>query len=266
MSQATIFQTKSGMMRFAYLRDLLRELVARDMKLRYKRSVLGMVWSLINPLAQLVVFTFVFRYVLRVTVENFTLFLFTGLLAWTWFSSSLSSATGAIVANGMLIRRPGFPAAILPIVTVTTYLIHYVLALPILLLFLVLSDVQVTWALLALPLVLALQFVLTLSLAYIVSAVHVTFRDTQYLLEIVLLLGFYLSPIFYEIELVPERMQTIYGLNPMVHLLSAYRAIFLEGRWPIDMSFLWLLLGSLLMLGVGYSVFRRASYRFVEEI
>ena len=122
--------------RLAYLRDLLREMVIRDMKLRYKRSVLGILWSLLNPLIQMLVFTFLSRGVLSLDIPNYPSFVFTGVLAWNWFQRALSLTAGAITGNRELIRRPGFPTAILPVATVATHLIHFLLALPILLLFL----------------------------------------------------------------------------------------------------------------------------------
>lgn len=249
-----------------YMRDLLRELVARDMKLRYKRSVFGFAWSLLNPLAQLAVLSFIFNMVLPLSITNYPAFLFAGLLAWSWFYSSLVVATGAIVDNRDLIKRPGFPSAILPTVTVTSHLIHFVLALPILLVFLALSGIHLTETALLLPIIVALQFAFTLGLAYLLATFHVTFRDTQYLLGIFLLLGFYLTPIFYDASVIPPQYQTFYRLNPMYHLIDAYRAILIRGRVP-DLTSLAIL--SLFILGlvlVGYNIFKRASYRFVEEL
>ena len=126
--------------RLIYMRDLLRELVGRDMKLRYKRSVLGIAWTLLNPLTQLLVFLFVFNLLLPLNIPHYSSFLFAGILVWNWFQGSLNQSTGAIVDNRELLRRPGFSAAILPIVTVTSHLIHFLLALPVLLLFLMLEG------------------------------------------------------------------------------------------------------------------------------
>lgn len=249
-----------------YLRDLLRELVSRDMKLRYKRSVLGVAWSLLNPLAQLLVLNFVFSWVLPLDIDNYPVFLFIGLLVWTWFQTSLFNATSVIIDNPDLIRRPGFPVAILPIVTVSTNLIHFLLAMPVLLLFLPSGGVQLSAALLALPLLVGLQFLLTLSLSYLLAAIHVTFRDTQYLLGIALLLGFYLSPIFYKTSLIPQQLQWLYRLNPMVDLIDSYRVILMQGSLPSLLPLLAIGVGSMVMLWLGYTIFVHQSYRFVEEI
>ncbi len=252
--------------RFVYLRDLLRELVIREMKLRYKRSILGIAWTLLNPLAQLLVLSLIFRVVLPLNIPNYSSFLLTGLLAWNWFQSSLLLATSAIVDNRELIKQPGFPAAILPTVSVTTHLVHFLLSLPILLIFLLMDGRPVAHTILVLPLVIILQFALTLSLAYLTATFHVTFRDTQYILGVLLLLAFYLTPIFYDASAIPVRYQLLYRLNPMVHLINAYRTILIQGKLPegLPLLFITVLSGSLLFFG--YLIFRRASYKFVEEL
>jgi lipopolysaccharide transport system permease protein len=252
--------------RLTYLRDLLRELVARDMKLRYKRSILGVAWSLLNPLIQMLVFIFLFRRVMTLDIPNYPSFVFTGVLAWNWFQNAVLLATGAITSNRELIRRPGFPTAILPVVTVTTNLIHFLLALPVPLLFLVLSGGRLTSAILSLPLVIVLQFVLILGLGYLVATFQVTFRDTQHLLGVFFMLLFYLTPVFYDASIIPARYQTFYQLNPMAHLITAYRAILIQGDLPDLRALLALCVLGLLLLWLGHAVFTRASIRFVEEL
>lgn len=249
-----------------YLRDLLRELVARDMKLRYRRSVLGMAWTLLNPLAQLLVLNFVFSRILPLNIPNYPSFLFVGLLAWSWFQASLMNGTGAIVDNRDLIKRPGFPDSVLPIVTVSANFIHFLLALPVLLLFLILAKIPFSAAILALPAVFLVQFIFTLSLVYLVATMHVTFRDTQYLLGVLLLLGFYLSPVFYDSSSIPEQYQTLYHLNPMAVLIDSYRQIFLDGQLPSGEGLLILGGISLILLWAGYAIFRRSSQGFAEEL
>ncbi len=252
--------------RLVYLRDLMRELILRDMKLRYKRSLMGIAWSLLNPLAQLLVLNLVFRLVLPLDIPDYTAFLFTGLLAWNWFQSGLYSATGAIVDNRDLVRQPGFPAAILPVVSVSVHLIHYLLALPVLLAFLLFTGVNFAWTLVLLPLLLAVQFLVTLSLGYFIATLQVAFRDVQYLLGVALLLGFYLSPVFYDVRLIPARYQALYSLNPMTILLESYRAILIRGDLPGVGALLVLLALALILLWTGYRIFGRASHSFAEEL
>ena len=249
-----------------YLRDLLRELIGRDMKLRYRRSVLGLAWSLLNPLAELLVLTFVFTYVLPLNIADFPVFLYTGLLAWNWFRASLSSGTNVIVNNRSLIRLPGFPIPILPIVTTGSYFVHFVLSLPILVLFLILYQIPLSAALIALPFIMAVEFLFIISLVYFLAAIQVTFRDTQYLLNIVLMLGFYLSPVFYDVDRIPPEVLPIYNLNPMVHVIGAYRAIFLDGTFPPIGPLLIISGVSAIVLWLGYRFFMRASFQFAQEL
>jgi lipopolysaccharide transport system permease protein len=249
-----------------HTRDLLRELVARDIKLRYKRSILGIGWSLLVPLAQLLVLYIVFNNLLPLDIPNYTTFLFAGILPWTWFHSSLLAASGTIIDNREMVRQVGFPVAVLPTIAVTSQLIHFLLSLPILAVFLAFDGYRLSAAILALPVVMSIQFMFTLGLAYIVSTFQVAFRDTQYLLGILLFLFFYLTPVFYDDALVPASARPFYQLNPMVHLLGAYRAIFIRGEAPASLPLLTLsvLSGALLMLG--YAVFMRARNQFVEEL
>ncbi|MEP0918318.1 ABC transporter permease [Leptolyngbya sp. DQ-M1] len=246
--------------------DVLRQLVDRDMKILYKRSMLGVAWTLINPLLQLVVFAFVFQVVLPSNVLKYASFTFTGLLVWNWFQGSLLQATGVIIANRALIRQPGFPSAILPVVTTATGLIHFLLALPVLLGFLLLDGVQITPVVLLLPLLQVIQFLLIICCAYFLAALNVTFRDIQHTLGIVLTLIFYLTPIFYDIRHLPSNYQVFYNMNPMVHLVKAYRAILMEGTFPNlqPLFILTVIVG--LGLPIGLRVFRHQSVRFVEDL
>jgi lipopolysaccharide transport system permease protein len=253
-------------MKLRYLWDLLGELVLRDMRLRYKRSLLGVLWSLLNPLMQLLVFSLIFGVVLPLNIPRFPLFLFVGLLSWNWFQASLLEATGAIVDNRDLIRRPGFPGVILPLVPVTTNFVHFLIALPVLLVFLWVGGVSFHLIALALPLVLAVQFLITLGLSYLVAALHVRFRDTRHLLGIALLLGFYLSPVFYDPGVIPERYQILYRFNPMVTLIESNRLLLMEGSLPQVRALLLIAGVGLAALWLGLRIFNHMSVHFAEEL
>jgi lipopolysaccharide transport system permease protein len=240
--------------------------VVRDMKLRYKRSILGIGWSLLNPLAQLLVFRFVFEDVLPQNVPHFTSFLFTGVLVWNWFQMSLVFSTTTVVENREMIKSPGFPTAVLPAVTITSYLIHFLLALPVLLAILMRDGLNIGNSIVLLPLIIGIQFILTLALAYFTATLHVTFRDTQYLLGVALQLLFFLTPIFYETSAIPQRFQLLYHLNPMVNLIEAYRAVLIRGQFPQESTLLWLGVIAIGLLSAGYSVFMKASRHFVDEL
>jgi lipopolysaccharide transport system permease protein len=246
-------------------RDLLRELLVRDMKLRYKRSYLGIAWTLVNPLAQLLVYNFVFRVLFRVETPNYMVHIFIGITSWNWFQSAVIESTAAILQNRDLIRQPGFPAALLPNVTVGSHLIHFLLTLPVVFGLIVITGVPITLAVLWLPVVILIQYWLTLSLALLAAGVHVHFRDTQYLLSVLLMLGFFLSPILYDMSIVPERYRPLYVLNPMTYLIGAYRTVLIDGRAPDLTALAVIVLASALLLGLNYQLFRRASRSFVEE-
>ncbi|MDY7012783.1 MAG: ABC transporter permease [Cyanobacteriota bacterium] len=252
--------------RLPYLYDLLRELVARDMKIMYKRSFFGVAWTLINPLLQLAVFAFVFQIVLPVQIPQYSSYVFTGLLVWNWFQTALYQATGSIIASRPLIRQPGFPIAVLPVVIVTTGLVHFFLALPVLIVFLLIDGVQFKPVLLFLPVLQILQFALTVSFSYFLAALNVTFRDTQHTLGVILQLLFYLTPIFYDLKNIPQEYWYIYGLNPMVHIVTSYRQILMWGVPPDGLALAIIAGITAILLPIGYQVFKRQSARFVEEV
>ena len=259
-------QSRSTQDTFSYRMDLLRALVDRDMKLMYKRSTLGVAWTLISPLLELLVFIFVFQVVIKIDIPQYSSYVFTGLLVWNWFQNSLFQATGVIISSRALIRQPGFPTAILPITVVTTGLIHLVLALPILVIFLLVDGAKLTPLVLLLPLLQLVQFALTVTFAYFLAALNVTFRDTQHTLGVLLQFWFYLTPIFYEIKTIPGEYWYIYGLNPMVHIVTCYRQILIWGTQPDWLALIIISAITLGLLPVGYRLFKRQSLRFVEEI
>jgi lipopolysaccharide transport system permease protein len=252
--------------RLAYIRDLLRELIVRDLKIRYKRSYLGIAWSLVTPIVQVLILSFLFKRVLPLNIPNYTAFLFAGVLSWSWFVTSLSSAAGAVVGNSGLVRRPGFPLAVLPMLSVATSGVHFFLALPLLLVVTILGGGALGSPLAALPLVIAVQFFFSLSLAYLVAASNVRFRDTQHLVGMLSMVGFYLTPVFYSVRMVPEEYQFIYSLNPMAVIIRSYRDVVVRNIWPDFGDLLWMSVSSAVILAGTYWAFRRMSPRFPEDL
>ena len=253
-----------------YYWDLLTELVGRELKILYKRSLLGVAWTLMSPLLQLLVFSIVFQQILKTGegISHYLSYAFSGLLIWNWTQSALFQATGLITSNRPLIRQPNFPVPILPIVTVTTGMIHFLLALPALVIIMTIDRVTLNSTVLLFPILLALQFILTLSLAYPLAALNVTFRDTQHTLGVILQLMFYLLPVFYSLDdrLIPAFVRPVYDFNPFVILIEAYRSILLKSAIPNWSGLLILVIIIGVLLPVGYQIFRRQSERFVEEV
>src|SRR5215210_7377172 len=253
-------------------RGLIQSLVVRELKARYRGSVLGFFWSFVNPLLLLLIYTFVFTVVLPGThpeeIEPYAVFMFCGILPWTWFSSSLIESSNVLIAGGNLIKKVLFPAEVLPIVTVLAGLVHFCLGLPILAAFLIYYRVPVTPTdLLWLPVIIAIQLMLTLALALLASALTVHFRDIRDLLANLLTLWFFATPIIYSLDEAPETIRRYLNLNPFTHLVVAYQEVlFLPGpydKWP---RLLILGAASLVVLAFGYFVFDRLRDTLAEEV
>jgi lipopolysaccharide transport system permease protein len=247
-------------------RDLLWELVMRDIKVRYKRSVLGFAWSLLLPITQLIVFTTLFHHLLATQVRNYPAYVFCGVLAWNWFNASLLSSVGAITENRDLVRRPGVPLVVLPAARVAADLVHFVLALPVLACFIVLGGGSLGAPLMMLPAVIAVEGLLILSLCYMLAAVNVTIRDTRHILTVALMLMFFVTPVFWDIGMAPEPYARYLKWNPMYVLTEAYRAIFLHDRLPDVLPLAALAAAACVLLVVGRGYFVRGSERFAEEV
>ena len=250
--------------RLIYLWDLMCELVGRDIKIQYKRSVLGIVWALITPLLQLMVYYFIFRSMLSLNIPNYAAFILVGMLAWNWFQMSLFQGATAITNNRELIRQPGFPVRILPTIPILTNIINFLISLPILLLFI--GKAWITPAIIFLPILILIQFLLTLSISYLVAALNVKFGDTQHILGVILNLFFFLSPIFWGKDNIPSQYQAIYNFNPISHLIDSYRAILLEGKVPNLLPLLIIGLISVGLVTMTYQRFCQASYYFAEDL
>lgn len=252
--------------RWRHAWDVLVVLFGRDLKVLYKRSTLGACWALVGPLLQLVVYTTLFKNVLAAPIENYPSYVFTGVLLWAWFQSSLNHSAGLIVGSKPLVRQPGFPLSLLPVVTVGVRLFHFVVALPILFGLLWWSGVRPTLLWFWLPVLLGIQFMFIVGLAYPLASLNVVFRDTQHIVAAVLQLAMFLTPVFYSVQSIPEEFRSYYYLNPMVTLMEAWRDVLLRGVCPdLHLLGVWSALG-LAFLFAGRSAFVAQSHRFVEEL
>ena len=261
---------------FAY-RDLLRNLVARDLKVRYKNSALGIIWSMLNPLGMMIVFTIVFTILIpNNSIERFPIFVLCGLLPWNWFSGSVVGSIYSVVNSASLVKKVYFPREILPISTVLSNLVHFLLALIVLFAVMLVSGTPLTiWALL-LPFVIAIQLIFTLGLAFFLSAINVYYRDTAQILDVLMLAWFFLTPVVYSTDLIPQSriilgvdvpvLRLAYILNPMASLIASYRVI-LYSSAPPDLAFLLrTVVTSVICLVLGYLFFMRASRNFGEVL
>lgn len=261
---ATKIQNKSREL-FHY-REMFTGLVNRDVRARYKGSVLGFFWSLLNPLLQMGIYSLVFSVYMRIDIPNYSLFLFCGLLPWAWFATTLVNATSAVVANSNLIKKVYFPLEILPLVNVTSNLINFLLSLPVLFLFMALRGIPFTASLLFLPLLILVQFLVTLGLSLLLSTLNAFFRDIEQLISPLLLVWFYITPIIYQAKSIPANFQFLYYLNPMGPLITGYHNVLFEGRPPeLQLLGLSAFIGVILFL-IGYAVFYRHKFSFAEVV
>jgi lipopolysaccharide transport system permease protein len=257
-------------------RTLIATLIVRELRARYRGSLLGFLWSFLNPLLLMLVYVLVFAVYLRVPMEKYAVFLFTGLLPWLWFSQSLAHATGVIVGSGALVKRILFPAEILPLVSVLSNLVNLLLSLPLLFLFLLAFGVRPGPVLAFLPLLLAIQLLLTVGLALPLSALNVHLRDVEQILTNLLVLLFFLSPILYPVSTVPASLRLgsaltvplrpLYFLNPVAGLVQGYQNVIFFGREPH-----WIHLGMVTVMALGalwggYWVFDRLRDSLAEEV
>jgi len=251
-------------------RGLIHSLVARELKARYRGSILGFFWSFVNPLMLLLIYNFVFTHLLANRTEGiqpYALFMFAGLLPWTWFSSALSESAGVLISGGNLIKKVLFPAEVLPIVSVLANMVHFFLGLPILAAFLVwFQHVPDLADLVWFPVVILVQLLFTTGLALLLSALTVHFRDLRDLLSNLLTFWFFATPIIYP-YLQFQEYKFWFDLNPFTHLAISYQELlFFNGpfghwRWLVALAGV-----SAVLFVAGYWVFDRLRDSFAEAV
>ena len=227
--RSTIWSTIAALVRY---RELLRNLVLKDLKLKYRGSVLGFLWSLVNPLIMMGVYTVAFKYILRSKVEGFVFLLLLGLLPWV-FVGSTTMATRSMTDSSDLMKSVRFPSAVLPIATVLFNFAQYVLTIVVFLpLMLVAQGVPLAAPMLLYPVFLTLQVLFTVGVALVLAAGTVFFRDVRHLLEVALPVLFWVTPIVYPLTQVPEQWRPLILLSPLSSYIAAYQQIFYYRQWP----------------------------------
>ena len=256
---------RSARDRFAHFGFVVLHLAARENASRHRFTLLGWMWPLARQVAQLAVLVFMFSKVIPLHVHNFTAFVFAGLIAWTWFSSGVSAATTSLLSYRHLVFQPRVPLAVVPAVAVAVPLLDVVMALPVLFI-IVASSGDLSLTILFLPVVLAIQFVLTCGIAWIVAAGYVYLRDLQNLVVLALLLLFYLTPVFYDRARVPGRYEWLLLANPMTTLTEAFRTVTIDGVLPSGLRLGLVGASSVVVAFVGYWLFKRLQPGFVDEL
>ena len=251
---------------YAY-REMIFGLVRRELRGRYKGSVLGFLWTFINPLLQLMVYTFVFSIVMRNGIEDYYLFLFVALVPWIFFSTSVSGGARCILAQQDMVKKIYFPREVLPIAYVTGQFVNMLLSFFVIFAALVIRGKSLNLlAILCLPLIMLVEYLLALGMAMISSAITVYIRDLEYILGIVTMAWQFLSPIMYSVHQVPEKARGTFYINPMTPVITAYRDILYYGRLPELSTLLHTALMGGGLLAVGVMLFGKLKQHFAEEM
>lgn len=247
-------------------REFLKNSVSKDLRTRYRGSVFGFLWTFLNPLLMLVVYSVLFSIVVRMQVDNYPLFLFSTLLSWNFFSNSILSGSSIIVGSGNLIKKIYFPHEILPISIVMGGLVNYIYGLVILIPALCFYGYYPNIYYLYLPLILIIQVVLTLAITFLVSSLTVFFRDLEHMLVIIVNALFYLSGVLFPLSTVPEKARWLFYYNPVAMLMNSYRDVFYYNQMPDVFSLSMIGLFSVVLLIISQRIFARLKFRFIEEI
>ena len=247
-------------------RELLKTNVHKEIRGKYKGSVLGVLWSFLNPLLMVAVYAIVFPYLMRMQMDNYLVFLITGVIPWVFFTTVVTSGCNCVWINGGIIKKVYFPREILPISVVSAGLINFLISCIIILIFVLAGGIGLSINLVWLPVIAIIQCALSLGMLFILSAINVYVRDVEYLVQFIMNLVFYATPIIYNVSMFPQKFRWILYLNPMAHLIDAYRSIFYYKTMP-DLTSLGIMgIVSFVVLVLGYIVFKKMEKGFAEEV
>ncbi|MFI3237864.1 MAG: ABC transporter permease [Lachnospiraceae bacterium] len=248
-------------------REMIRSLVKKDLRSRYKGSALGFLWTFLNPLLQLMVYTLVFSVIMRSGIEKYYIFLFVALIPWIFFATSLSAGSSCIIAQKDLVKKIYFPRQVLPIAHVTTCFVNMLLTFVVVFGAVAVAGIGINpVAICYLPIIMFVEYLLALGFALLTSALTVYFRDLEYILGIITMAWQFLTPIMYSIEMVPENIQRIFYLNPMTSIIVAYRDILYYKQVPEVSTLLSALILGVVVLAIGCVVFDKLQKHFAEEL
>ena len=253
---------------FSQYHELLAQLTSREIKQRYKQSVLGYAWVILNPFFQMLVMAFVYNIIMRVPDLGvpYSIYLYAGLLPWTLFNNSLTGSVNSLVGNAGLLSKIYFPREIFVMSTMLAKMVDFALSCSIFVIFMIYFQIPVTWNILWVIPILLIQQLFTYALSLFLAAANLFYRDIQYLLNLVLLIWMYLTPVIYATEFFPEKYQWIFKLNPMAIIINAYRQVILAGGMPNLKSLGLALLLSLGILALAYKFFKKVEGLFADVV
>lgn len=247
-------------------RELLKSNVKKEIRGKYKGSFLGVLWSFINPLLQTIVYTIVFSIIMKSNMDNYLIFVVTGIIPWNFFLTSMIQGMTTVKANSGIIKKVYFPREILPISIVLSGLVNFFISCLIILAFCIFSGVGVSWHIILVPFIAVIQFLFTLGLVFALSAINIYIQDTEYIVQFVINMVFYATPILYTASDLPAQFAMLLNLNPMTHILTAYRDAFMFHTLPGMKSMLALIVISLVVCVIGYKIFKKLERGFAEQV
>lgn len=249
-----------------YYRDLILVLTQKELKVRYKNSALGYLWSIANPLAFAFVFFIVFGLIMKVQKEHYVLFLLTGLFPWQWFSNSVNASPMLLFGNASIVKKLNFPKNIIPLATVLNDTLHFTLSIPVIILFFLIyhKTPSFSW-IYGIPLLLISQFLITYGISLIISSVNLFFRDLERLVNIMVTVLFYFTPIVYSENMIPQPYKHLIYFNPLATLIISWRNVLLNDRLDPKLLIITLIYGGIIFV-VGQLIYKRLSFRFAEVL
>ncbi len=247
-------------------RELLKSNIKKEIRGKYKGSFLGVLWSFLNPLLMVAVYALVFPYIMRIKTDNYLIFLIIGVIPWTFFTTVMNQGMISIRMNAGIIKKVYFPREILPISVAMSGLINFFISCIIIILFCLFGGVGISWHLILLPIIAIIEFLFVLGLIFAFSAINIYIKDTEYLIQFIVNILFYGTPILYSTSLFPEKIRWILYLNPMTHIIESYRDIFLYHRVPATKSLIFVGMISLIISIIGLGIFRKLEKGFAEEL
>jgi ABC-2 type transport system permease protein len=247
-------------------RELIWALALKELKIRYKRSVLGFMWALLNPAFMMLVLTMVFSTIMRFPMKHYAIFLLSVLLPWTFFSQCLSYAVEAIVTNGDLIKKVAVPKMVFPMAALVSNLINLLLSLIPLAILVPLLHHPFYWTWFYLPVPMLALAIFTLGTTFFFAAANVFYRDVSHILQVVLAAWFYVTPIIYPIDMIPAKYQWIMKLNPIIYVINGFRLSVYYGQLPKAQSILASFVCAFISLIIGFSLFKRYQETFVYYV
>ena len=246
--------------------DLIIVITQKELKSKYKNNVLGYFWSIAHPLAFALVFYIAFKIVIKIPLQDYMVFLISGLFPWQWLATSVGTAPTVFLANVSIIKKVNFPRNIIPFTIVLQDMIHFVLSIPVIVLFMLIYNITPGWIwLVGIPLLMIIQFTFIYGVALAISSLNLFFRDLERLTGILITLAFYFTPIIYPETMIPAKYSKLVNLNPLTPLMVSWRNLFLHNQldfMQLAISFAY----ALLFLAIGSIIYKKLSWKFAEVL